>query len=499
MELQFDKTTWNGMQRVSRQTQTQEQTQEFRLPDGMPDIGRVTGAWGQVLLRGKEWRTGGAGVSGGVMAWVLYEPEEEGPPQWVEAWIPFQMKWDFPETQHDGTLVVSTLLRSMDARSISARKMMLRSSIHFGLEALAPGELTTYTPSQLPDDVQLLQRTYPICMPEEAGEKPFALDEELTLPVSTPKIEKVVRYSLTPELIDRKVMADKLVFRGTAYLHVLYQGENGELYSWDFEIPFSQYGELNKEYEPDATARIAMAVTSLELEQTEEGNLRLKAGMTAQYVVYACRMVELVEDAYSPRRNVSCRTENFSAPMILEDRIENLRPEVNIPSEGIRIADAVFYPDYPYVSGNGENTEAELSGMFQMLTYDAEGNLSGNNSVWEDKWHIASDSESQVELNLLPGTTVQGSVGGGSANLYTQTQMAVTTTARQGIPMVTGLELGEWIEPEDDRPSLILRRVGENGLWDMAKSCGSTVEAIRNANQLQDEPMEGQMLIIPIA
>ena len=84
MELQFHKNVFPCLQRVCREVQNQEQTQEVRLTDGMPDIGSVLGAWGQVLMRGKEWRGGGMNMSGGVMVWVLYAPEDGGQPQCVE-------------------------------------------------------------------------------------------------------------------------------------------------------------------------------------------------------------------------------------------------------------------------------------------------------------------------------------------------------------------------------------------------------------------------------
>ena len=68
----------------------------------------------------------------------------------------------------------------------------------------------------------------------------------------------------------------------------------------------------------------------------------------------------------------------------------------------------------------------------------------------------------------------------------------------QTIPMVTELELGELRQPDSNRPSLILRRVNNEDLWALAKGYGSTVSAIREANQLADEPSDGQMLLIPI-
>ena len=72
------------------------------------------------------------------------------------------------------------------------------------------------------------------------------------------------------------------------------------------------------------------------------------------------------------------------------------------------------------------------------------------------------------------------------------------TTADEGLSMVTGLELGEATRPDPSRPSMILRRAGEKSLWELAKASGSTVEAIRAANALTDEPAQGRMLLIPV-
>ena len=65
--------------------------------------------------------------------------------------------------------------------------------------------------------------------------------------------------------------------------------------------------------------------------------------------------------------------------------------------------------------------------------------------------------------------------------------------------MVTELTLGEEKQPDGDRPTLILRRVGNDSLWDIAKSTGSTVEAIMAANRLTDAPPPETMVLIPIS
>ena len=76
MELKFHQTDISCLHRVLEQIKDVELTQEIKLPEGMPDIGSVISAWGQVLIRGKEWREDKVGASGGVQAWVLYAPED---------------------------------------------------------------------------------------------------------------------------------------------------------------------------------------------------------------------------------------------------------------------------------------------------------------------------------------------------------------------------------------------------------------------------------------
>ena len=92
----------------------------------------------------------------------------------------------------------------------------------------------------------------------------------------------------------------------------------------------------------------------------------------------------------------------------------------------------------------------------------------------------------------------QLSLGEGTMTLKSELPLAVTSTASQRIPMVTGLSIGEEREPDPGRPSLILHRAGQKRLWDIAKESCSTVEAIRKANGLLEEPDPQRMLLIPV-
>ena len=496
MELQFEKNTLPCMEQVLWDTQVREQTQELRLPEGMPDIGQVIACWAQPVIRGKEWRGDRVGVSGGVMCWVLYTPEEEGSPQSVSAWMPFQMKWDIPQSKYDGTILAQSFVRSTDARSLSSRKLMLRANTGITVLGVVPGEVTVHTPGELPENVQLLQKTYPVQIPTEAGEKAFAIEEDIPFPGNLPQPDVIVRYELRPTLTEWKLMTDKAVFRGTAMLHVLYRGADGRLHTWDYELPLSQYAELDKEYGSDADLEVWPAVTDLELDYLE-GQMRLKAGLTGQYMVYERPMIELVEDAYSPSCQLRVNTQQLQLPAVLEMKNDSIRVEQSVDADAGRVIDLGFYPDSPQQSRIGEEIETVYPGVFRLLMEDTEGRLQSTDAYWEEVRRVPSDSSAQMQTLVNPAGIPQSQLGGGvlmQADLQCQNR----TLSRQGIPMVTSLTLGEEVQPDPNRPSLILRKAEGKDLWEIAKETGTTMESIRKANKLEGEPMPGQMLIIPI-
>lgn len=497
MELTFKKSLLSCLDTAVREIRSAEQTQEIKLPDGMPDIGRIIASWGQCILRGKEWRSDSISFSGGMMVWVLYAPEDGSAERCIDAWIPFQMKWDLPEGTPEGRIRVTCLARFVDARSVSARKIMVRAGMTAMAEAFVPMEAETYAPDSTPENVELLRSTYPVRLPKEAGEKTFLMDEELTLPGSAPQPEKIVYFRMNPRITDKKVLGSKVVFRGNGNLHALYRSEEGQLHGWDFELPFSQYAELDGEHGTDAQADISLSPTSLELEMDDEGHLRFKSGLVAQYLITDKQMLELIEDAYSPGRELNIQTQSLEVPTVLENRRENIYGEQTIPAEANVTADVSFLSDFPRQRRSENGVEMEIPGTFQVLYYGEDGVLRSGTARWEGSQSMSADENSQIIAFPTP-MEPQAAAGSGQILAKADIPMEMTTVTRQSIPMVTGVELGEARQPDPNRPTLILRRAGDSRLWDIAKGTGSTMEAIRRANNLQNEPTPNQILLIPV-
>lgn len=499
MELEFEKRVCRYLDQVVRDIRTEEQTQEIRLGDGMPDVGRVIGAWGQVILRGKEWRGDCVILSGGVMAWVLYAPEDGSEPRCLDTWLPFKMKWDLPEHILDGEIRANCLLRSVDGRSISPRKVMARSVVSVQIGVLCPGEAELFVPGTVPEGVQLLKRSYPLRLLREAGEKTFQMDEELPLKDSEPVPEKIFCSRLQPRITDRKVLGDKVVFRGSGKLRLLGRTEDGQLHTWEFELPFSQIAQLGEAYGPDAGAELLMGVTSLEPELEGEGKLRVKCGLVGQYLVDQRETVELVEDAYSIGREMDIHIQEPEIPAVLDSRTENIFGEQKLPADASRVVDCLFLPEQPRMRQTDTGVNMEIPGLFQVLYYGEGGELMASSVRLEMDRAVEAAPNVRVEGEVLAPQSPEISLGDGSLDLSVELLVQLVSSTRQGMAQVAAMTLGEEKKPDPARPSLILCRAGNKSLWQMAKANGSSVEAIRQINGLQEEPEQGRMLLIPVS
>lgn len=497
MELNFGRKQISCLDLALTQVQNSEQTMEMKLPEDMPDVGQVVMAWGQPVLRSKEWREDQVQFSGGMMVWILYAPEDGTQEQCVQGWIPFQMRWDLPENTPEGTLRLSCMTRFVDGRSTSPRKILVRAGMAVLAEAFAKKAFEAAMPEKPLETVALLENTYPVRLRKEAGEKAFALEEELYLPDSAPQMAQLISWRILPKITDQRILGDKAVLRGNGNLHVLYRSDAGQIHSWDFEVPFSQYTDLRAEYGSDARMDTTLMPTALELELRENGNLDFKGGMTAQYLITDKEPLTVVEDAYSPGRELTIRQTDLTLPVVLENRRENLYGEQTISAASNLTADVQFLPDFPRQRQTEKGIELEYPGQFQVLYYGEDSRIHGSSVRWEGKRELPAADNSHI-LAVPLGAEAQAITGNGKILTKAEIPVELTAAAEQTIPMVTGVELGQPKTPDPNRPSLILRRAGDSRLWDIAKASGSTMEAIARANSLAGEPSPEQMLLIPV-
>lgn len=494
MEIQFRESSCACLRSPVCRTLDQEQTQELRLPDSMPDVGRVLGIWGQCLIRSKQWRSGSIGAAGGVTVWVLYAPEDGGEPRSLESWMPFQLRWEKPETPQEGQIILDCRLAGLDARLLSPRKLMLRAQLSALGEAWVPEKVPLYTPTDLPEDVELLEKTRSVTLAREAGEKSFEVDEELTLPSELSQGEKLLYLRFLPRVREVRIQDNKLVFRGELLGHGGIRCADGQLRVWEPELPFAQYVPLENNYGPEARGEAILEITELEPDWKDQGQVRLRLGLVGQYLVYDTLQLKTVADAYSPRRPVEQQVTVVSLPAVGQEQEQLLTGENPWPRESGSFLDPGFLLSQGKLCREGDRWTGELWGSFSVLSEEPEG-LKWTVSPWEASVPVSGDREWEPRFRCAPEGLARVEEG------MLRCPIRTLSVARweERIPTVSGLTLGQLQPPDRDRPSLLICRAGDRSLWELAKAAGATREAIEKANALEGEPSQDRMLLIPVS
>ena len=496
MELPFEKRVSRFWQQKLYTPVMKEETQEYKLPEGMPDVGRIIAAWGQVVLRGKEWRSRHIGLTGGVMVWVLYAPEGGGEPRRIESWLPFSARVEHSHDGEDGAIRAECMLCSVDARSASSRKLMLRANVGLLVQTLLPRTAELMEPGELPGDIETLDRVYPMILTRETGERSFLCEERLTLPHGSPPVSRIVYFRLSPRVNEQKVLGSRGVFRGVGELHMLYQDDRDELHSIDLELPIAQYLDLEGDYEEEAEISNLLCVTSLEADPGENGEISVRCGLVSQYIINAPTVIRCLEDAYSPQRELELVRQEVELPAWLEEQARQIELGERLAGEGIPV-DQIFFPEPCMVTRIPEGAEVRIGGGFQTLCRTEEGELVGKSQKVSQTVTLATSCDT------IPCTWLRGGAKarreGGSWMVEQTMEGRISSLCTKPLEMVTGIRAGELRDPDPERPSVIIRaKRREESLWDIAKVCGSTVSAIQRLNKLEREPEDNRLLLIPV-
>lgn len=500
MELVFQESNLEYLSRILCDTVTQEQTADLIVPDSCPDCERVVDAFGTVLIRSAECSAGSASVSGTVRAGVLFVTQD-GLVEPIEAQIPFSVRRDFPAENADCTLQCCCTLRSVDARMLNSRKILVRVSISCTLTVYRRQMHTCYDIAQPAPTLQLKRVSLPLRMPLALGEKSFPLNEELELPQGKALIARLLKGVARAQLSEQKVVGSKGVFKGTLFVHILYSDRDDALHMYEWQLPFSQYVELDAERE-DSELRTLLCFSSMELEpdgSIDAGRVFLSANLLAQCTALGRQEISLIADAYCTDATLSPRWDEWEAGGMLDSQRFSETAVARSEQQAERIVDAWYYPDEAVSRREGDGVRVELPISCNILYTDAQGELQGMTLRPSVTAETAISENGECAAADFSSEELFCSAGADGVELRIPVSFSVESYAAHRLRGVSGGEV-EPLDEEMRRPAVILRRIdAEEDVWEIAKQLRAPVEAVMQANDLTDGVAPANsMLLIPM-
>ena len=496
MEMNFDCKYIHHLKSVINETKNQEITQEYRLPEDMPEIGSVLGAWGQCVVKEKRWLGNQVEVAGEAIVSVAYLEASEAV-QCIETCVPFQFIWDIQNIGKDGHINVVCNAVDVEARVSSARKIIIRAEILANVNAFVSCESTISVPDESADHIQFLTRDYQFLVPMACGEKAFPINEMIKVSATYPQIHRMLKSFVRLEITDKKVITSKVVFRGVALISLSYLSNDGAICSWEGEIPFSQYANLDGEYD-DCYIRLQPVLSGVENKYNAENEIAVSIGVICQYTVFGYQNLRLIKDAYAPGMYTEIHESLLNIPTLLlhEEELVHMEHQVDIPAR--TVMDVSVLPGKPILNHENSREQVLLPVEIKIIYSDMDSKIQCEHIRITKQIDEAADVDVHKSYDCVLSGTPRASVSASGCCVGFDVLVCSMQPAEESLRVIESICTYEQ-EPNEKKASLIIGRANGCSLWEIGKKYGASVDRIKKINSLSAEPEYDKVLIVPIS
>ncbi len=505
MEFELDRTQINGFDALLDTTLRTEETLEMIVPDACPDILRVVETEGKVLLHRRETVEGRVELTGSIRGMVLYLPDGEEGVRHLDINIPFTCAADNAAIAPGCSVVASARCCRADTRTINPRKILIRAEAAVDVTVFAPRMETICSQVLEASEqrVEQLTETREVYLTACVQEKPFPFSDDVTLSASKPAAVELLKSRVSLNRGESKIIGNKLIFKGSANVSLLYRGQDDGVYSAGAELPFSQIVEISGVAE-DAECDITLALTGSDCTLSTEDDGRsvsVNLEVLAQAVVRENRVLQVLTDAYSTREPLAVERAECPIDTRLDRgvRSQNVREVWETPTAAREVVDCRMAVAQVTQSQEGERRILTAQVEVQVLYLDEEGGLFSVQHPMTVPCALDLPESCQSFCQCDGVGDVYAAPAPGGLEVRFALDFRYCALIRRQITALAAIGPGEAPESAGEQPSLVLRMLGQGErLWDMAKAYGTTIADIISANELEGEAAaEGRLLLIP--
>lgn len=483
------------------------------LPDYYPEIFRI-------LKCCLTPRVTSAAVSGSkimldgvVLIKVLYLAENSNALHCVEQRYTWSKSVDIPAKPENlcGEPQVTVTPRAdyCNCRAVSSRRLDIRGAISCRIVVTCPSKFVI---PAMPDGMQVLTKEISCCSEPITADKQVSVREEIE--TGAAGIDYIVTCDALTRIDDIRIIANKAVVKGQVTISALYGVHNeehsgcDELEKMTADIPVSQILDM-----PGLTDQHMCApefiVRSCELiPRSDSGVISCELGLECRCSAVRSVSMELPCDAYSTEYETELTTASLKIPSDPRKTEQPLTMKFTLSCDSgevdsiwdcrCELSGVTCRPD----GANGLTVSGQA--LVQAL-----GKCSGGTPFFAEKQESFEQKLQSPDITQNTTAFCKCAVintgfaikSDGTVDVTVQAMITAELSETRQMNLVSGAAVHQ-DKPRgkpDDFALRICYTTGGESCWDIAKRCGTTVEAVMEENEITDRCAElSGMVVIPI-
>lgn len=484
---------------------------DYNVPDAKEDVRQVILSAGTLVTEDVRMIENYIKITGKLKFKVLYAADGPEPKvASLEGRIPFE-EMIYTEKEPAGSLVVQPMTTELTVSLIHSRKLNIKTLAELSVWTQGIQETEVTTGTEESKDVYEKHAEKELLSVFSSRKDVCRIKEVFSLGGTKENIGTVLWSEITQRKLDTRLETDALVLQGELQVFCFYESNDGKTDWIEQTVPYE--GRISCDGAQDQMYhQIWPELTDVNLEprMDEDGEMRLlgmEAALEIRFVVYQEVTLNLLEDIYSLKQQCiptfrdeelesllmqnhsKCKvTEQLSLPEIKDHILQICHSSARIQVEATEIVkeglqvEGVLHICFLYVKSDDAVPFDTWQGMIPFSCLLESGKTS------KDMEFSLTQAVEQLSVSLL-----------GSDEIEIRAVLAFRSFLKQPV-RIRNMEAID-LEPADleaDGPGIIgyLVQPGDR-LWDLAKKYSTTMEGIRELNDLRDEEVKpGDKLLI---
>ncbi len=515
MDLKVNREEITSSELIFDGTQEQSIELDYVLPDYYPEIFKILKCITVPSILSYSTNGDRLTYEMQVCVRILYCSENSSAVQSVDQKLTYTKTVDLGRTCSDPRVCIAPQTDYINCRAVNQRRLDIRGAVTIKIKVsdLSKKEIVC---DAFGGGIQL--KKIPVTYPSNRlyATKRITVNEEFDLGLSKPPIINILRSSAVVASNDKKVIANKLIAKGEVYINMLYScekdGADG-MEAMQFTLPFSQIIDMEGIDERHSCS-VNAEVVSCDIEPRSDGDGNSKLAECTLAILITCSAhrtssADLAVDEYS----TVYKTDSLKSDVKIE------LPPQQVNSSFV-VKGSLDYPDggldciYDvWCVINGVNSRPDPENGQMLINGSASYTVMAKNSEGtpvviekEEPFTVSVPAEgitdsSTAEFKLTPVSCSYNLASDSSVEAKAEIKINGTVSDSVNLNGITEINIDE-SEPLNRNSSYALKLYftdESEDLWEIAKKYGTSVSAIMEENEIEDDMVSGSgMILIPI-
>lgn len=489
---------------------------DFNVPDVKPDISSMIKEQGNIIIYEIKPMNGKLMVKGALAFNILYICEEDPRPvHHLSGEIPFDETINMDEACETDNIIVKWELEDLSAGLINSRKISVKAIVSFSFAAEDVYDEETAVAIEGDKNVQSMTKQMSITQLAINKKDTFRIKDEISIPSNKMNIFEILYSEVDLRNTDVRMQDEKINMKGELVLFVLYASEDEEhpIQYIETEVPYSGVIECNgclEEMIPDID--ITINSKSIEVKPDSDGEERildLECVLNLDIKAYEEEDIDILSDVYSTVKDViptykDAYYENIvvknNSKARITDRVKKSESqpgimqicnaygsvkvdEMQVVDGGIEV-DGIIDVQIMYISDDDRKPLSSIKGVIPFAqTIEVK-------QINENCYYDVKPALETISVILLDSDEVEVKTG---VNLET---IVFNRVAEPIIVEVTEQDID--FNKLQEMPSVVgYIAKPEDSLWSIAKKYYTTIDTIKEINQLEQDTIKvGEKILI---